>query len=477
VAEGGRELLATGITRSTRLSRIAASGDVVDFGRSFEGLESGLAGSDGNVYAVAQLATAPGNTWVIHRLEPVEAGQRQASPSAATPASTGAPPRPQRAPRIAFTVESFSSGRGRIVTLRADGRGGVRQLVPGGFNHGFCQSANGRKMAYFSDAEAPHENFIYLANADGSERQKITEEQVGFWCGFSERWLLLTKQTGTALTLIRHDLRTGAEKEFARNVDRLALSPDGNRLVYVGGLDFSSGTPPRGRETLELLDLTTLARRMLAGPSPNGIYHGLTWSPDGKQIAYATHPYRDPPGVSLAEKRPPAARTVEVRDASSGALARRLRITGGPPGLSWSPDGTKLLVCMPASGNEIGCSGGFPYAKLQARLLLVDVSSGTQRVVTRGKLIWAGWSPTGGYGYATNDAVFVVSPEGRVRKLANGPRRTIAGTWLGFSPDGRYIGLGDFASRLAVLDLQTGKVNILARETTRQFLSYRKWWR
>ncbi len=98
--------------------------------------------------------------------------------------------------------------------------------------------------------------------------------------------------------------------------------------------------------------------------------------------------------------------------------------------------------------------------------------------MARGKLRWAGWSPASGYGCATNDTVFVVSPGGRVRRLPNGPRRTIAGTCFGFSPGGRYIGLGDFSSQLAVLDVRTGKVRVLLKERKgHEYFEYRKWWR
>jgi hypothetical protein len=108
----------------------------------------------------------------------------------------------------------------------------------------------------------------------------------------------------------------------------------------------------------------------------------------------------------------------------------------------------------------------------------VNVSTGGRRQVARGGLLWADWSPTGGYGYATTHALFVVSPDGDVAKLPNGPRRTRAGQWLGFSPDGRYIGLGDFASRIGVIDLRSRKLRVLLRERQgREFFLYRKWLR
>lgn len=470
-------LVIAGLTRQTRITLLPPSGEERDIGRSFFMLEDALAGAGGRIYAIRQVPGAP-PFWIGQRLTPTEDERSAAAPT--TPATAAPRPNTARGPsRIAFTLESSDLQRGRIFTVRADGRGGVKQLVSGRFNHGFCQSSDGKRMAYFSDAEAPHENFLYLANADGSERRKITEEQVGFLCGFSERWLVLTKQTGAAMTLIRRDLRTGAEKELVSNVDKLALSPDGNRLVYVGGLDFGAGYPPAGKETLELLDLKTLERRTLDGPLDRGSYGDVKWSPDGRRIAYVSGPSSYPAaGQVLNDKIPPSRRVLMVRDEQSGSIVLRLETTGGAASVSWSPDDKRLLVCVPARGFRLGCSEGFPRTRHSARLVLVDLSRRSRHVVARGELLWAGWSPSGGYGYATDGAVHVVAENGSVRELAAPPRRTRAGGWLGFSPDGRYIGLGDFASRIAVIDLGTGKVRVLLREREgRGYFVYRKWWR
>ena len=456
-ADGG--LVAARLTRGTRITLVSASGEQTDIGRSFDALEGVLAGAGGDIYVIRQIpdgaSTEP--SWVGYRLAPVE-GERNGA--ASTPPAGGVPPtsRSRGVPRIAFTSESADGRRGRIVSVRADGRGGLRPLVAGTFNHGFCQSANGKQVAYYSDAEAPHEPFIYLANADGSSGRKVSEQDVGFWCGFSERWLLLTRETGRAMTLTRLNLGTGAETRLVRKVDRLALSPDGVRIVYVGR-----------DETLELLNMGTLKRRRLAGPLGHGRYSEPTWSPDGRRIVYTVKPRR-------------GQRMVEARDMRAGSPVLRLGLRGGRPSLSWSPDSSRLLVCVPARGGRTGCSGDCPGCSGDlpgpARLLLVDVASGRQRLATRGELVWAGWSPSGGYGYATPRAVFAVAADGRVRQLGTAPQRTRAGNWLGFSPNGHYIGLGDFSTRIGVIEVKTKKIRILARE--RQgggFLMYRKWWR
>lgn len=85
-------------------------------------------------------------------------------------------------PLIAFTRERFEpEEESEILVIGADGSG-LRRLVPGKHNDAFCQSGDGRRMAYYSDEEAPHEQFVYVANADGSSPRKVTEKQVGFIC-------------------------------------------------------------------------------------------------------------------------------------------------------------------------------------------------------------------------------------------------------------------------------------------------------
>ena len=370
--------------------------------------------------------------------------------------------------------------------MSADGRSGPRLVVPGNHNDGFCQSADGTQFAFFSDQEAPGEPFLYIANADGTGERKITEQPDGFMCGFSRRWLLLTHQTGPAgVTLIRHDLRTGANKTVAGNVDRLAISPDGTKLVYVGGLKFRNRVTPVGRETLELLDVKTLTQHRLAGPAAKKSYgsqdSSVEWSRDGTRVAYMVGPWAYPTLGRDANNPPPARQVLTVQDVSTGAVQLRLTLRGGPTSLYWSPDGNKLLVCLPNRGPQTGCEEGLPDPSWPGELLQVDLASHTTSTIARGVLLWADWSPEGGYGYATPSGIVLTSTNGRVRTLPLPPRRTRAGTWIGFSPDGRYLALGDFSSKLGVLDLSTGKLHILYQERSGKTASrnalYRKWWR
>jgi Tol biopolymer transport system component len=59
--------------------------------------------------------------------------------------------------------------------------------------------------------------------------------------------------------------------------DRPAFAPDGNRVAFTG----------HGGESLRLLDLRTRSTRLLANP-PQAVDGALSWSPDGRRIAFAT---------------------------------------------------------------------------------------------------------------------------------------------------------------------------------------------
>jgi hypothetical protein len=307
--------------------------------------------------------------------------------------------------------------------------------------------------------------------------------------------------------IVRHDLQTGAEETVATNIvdERLSLSPDGNKLLFVGGRDYTpvpGRACPEGRETLEVLDLTTLDRRRLAGPLARAKSYGVpcfvpdlldarqcagSWSPDGRRIAYTIGPSIGFPVRRAGEPLiSPQAHpyTVYVRPVSGGAARRMLRFLGGPPSISWSPDGRRLLLCAQNRGLSSWPAAGCGRAgrpKFAGKLLLVGLARGAVRRVAGGeKLLFAQWAPSGGtYAYATPAAVYVARPDGARRLLAAVSKTHWSnGNWMGWSPDGRYIGLGTCRGRLAVLNATTGQIRVLFRERKGEFkICAARWWR
>jgi hypothetical protein len=377
-------------------------------------------------------------------------------------------------PRLAFALSS-ASGK-EILTVPVTG-GTPRRLVPGAHNDGFCLSADERRMAYYSDEQVPQEPFLYLAGSDGSRPRLITNRQVGFLCRFSDRFIVLSTAHGAARELRRHDLRSGSERKLAAEVDRAVQSPDGATLVFVGGLTFHGGAQPAGRERLQVVRLADLRPRTLAGPLPKGRSFGglpedtIAVSPDGTLVAYSRGGSAYPPHAWGA-----GARRVIVQPLDGGAPRQVASVVGSAPVLKWSADSRVVLVCAPGIGQpQSGCRGGEPAA--EARLSTVPAAGGPVREIATGAIVFAGFMPdSADVAYATTAGLFVAQ-DGRTRTVADAPREGWpGGDWIGFSPDGRYLGLGSFSPRIAVIDMTTGRFQLVFRERENTLTEYLKWW-
>ncbi len=482
-----REIVVDGLDRPDRISLVTASGRVRSIARSFGQAHQMLAGPNGTIYVVERKATL----LTLYRLEPTTTGTNVGSTTSVVPPARTAPialPVRTGAPHLVF--ELTGPDRGESFTIGADG-GGLARLIPGTHVEAVCQSADGRHVMFSSDAEVPRESFTYLAS-DGKRPEKVFERSEDVACPFSARWLLLTRPIGGegATRLVRHDLRSGRETEIADDLSYAALSHDGTKIVAVGGLSWRRWNAT-GRQTLQLVDLETLRRHRLAGPHGTAEFGPVSWSPDDTRIAY----YTGPRGTwSLVRRR----LVLWVRDVSTGAPVLRVPITGGGrPSLSWSSDGTRLLVCIENRGWQPACPAGLDdhgainVPHMSGRLWLVDLRDGTVRVVARGRLTFAGWAPSSEeFAYAIRDTLFLGRADGTARMIATVPEAQrhlflLAQPWLGWSPDARYIGLGivghtkaKFAREkgIPVIEVATGKVHVL-RPFGRADYTNVQWWR
>ena len=514
-----RELVIAGLTRPDRVSLVSRSGVVTDIARAFGGLSTVLAGPSGELYPITGSSGNGANVHtVVYRLEPTAAGKgtvsaRSASPPAA-PRMFIPPSQRGGVPRLDFQRADVNGSILASYTIGADGRD-LRRFA--GHIGTICQSVGGQEFAYTSDAEVPTEFFTYLATS-GATPARVTERDDRIVCPFSTRWLLLYRpgpyrpDGSTVGSLVRHDERTGHEVVVARGVDnRYALSPDGTKLVYVR----------RGREALQLLDLATLQQRTLggalrrstsavsqysygvaAGDTVSGQERrnafGLRWSPDGTRVAYIVAP-RPRPGTLLAPVRRHF--VLWVRNVTTGQPVLRRTILGGRPAVAWAPDGSRLLVCVADLSFESGCPAGpgdifarrswvVDATRTSGRLLLVDVARGSVQIVAVGPLIFADWAPSGSlFAYATATGLFVAPIDGRPRKLASMAGalradpflRDDISAWLGWSPDGRYIGLDSGCGEKSPPNIQLVDIRTGRRRAFRPFAHayYRciNWWR
>lgn len=470
-AEVLRELLVSGLTGPTRIARVLEDGTMRDIARAIEiGPEEILAAPDGTVYVTVQepgsATSAPAS--VMYRLTPPPEGEAASSDPARSdavlPPSTADTDGPAGGgPRIAYTLESASgAATSRLMVVSADGDTPT-ELIPGDHNSAFCASADGSLIAYWSDEEVPHESFVYVANADGSGTRKISEDAGEFWCGFSADGILLRGRAADA-PIVRRDLVTGEETELLHGAERLEASPDGRR--YLAAIAGEEGT------TLEILDATTGDRVRLDGPLADDLaFVSLSWAPDGSLVAYAVGPQL---GAGTGGG-PSEIRIVALAD---GVPRRIAEIDGSEPGLALSADVRHLLLTpSPTTG--------------PGPLLLVEVETGETRTVTD-VAHFGDWHPAGSdtFAYATPDALLIGTIHSEPTELLAVPSDGVCpecdgdgappgewgwGTWIGWSPDGRYIGLPDFAPVVAVVDVATGELRILTSDVADAFVFGARW--
>jgi Tol biopolymer transport system component len=212
--------------------------------------------------------------------------------------------------------------------------------------------------------------------------------------------------TGTR-TLTHNDLR---DREPA-------WSPDGRELVFSS----SAGLRLIGADGSGERALTRSGLVMDTSPA---------WSPDGRRIAF----------IKAAMPLEPA--TLWIVDRAGTTLRKLSRVAPIPSGVSWSPDGTSLVVT-----GQVGLNG--------SDLFVVDVEADTsQRLVTQQTYAaFPAWSPDGRRilfagscappACRTGIALYEIRPDGtRVRRLVEDVSRAYQRS--AWTTDGRILFTREF---------------------------------
>jgi len=231
-----------------------------------------------------------------------------------------------------FGVWTWDVGSGQAhqvpVTLRGAPAGpGVEHMTLTNGIQQLALSPDARKVAFVVRGE------VFAASAkDGGDASRVTdtqgdEEQIA-WAPDSRRLAYSSDRDGP-WHLFVYDFATRTEKQLTRGTESDITprwSPDGKQIAFE-----------RGGHEVHVLDLATGTDRKLAtawvSRPPYVDTREVTWSPDGKWLAYVT---------GVGAKQFANVFVVPVTGGEPRQVSWLSNGNGG--GLSWSPDGTFITL-------------------------------------------------------------------------------------------------------------------------------------
>jgi TolB protein len=258
--------------------------------------------------------------------------------------------------RIAFTRnqdvgEFMTHTDDDVFVMDADGDD-VQQLTPERDGRSSGQptwSPDGRQIAYVHgpsvDSGVPSRfGGLFLMSADGSEVRRLTQGRADTDPAWSPdgreiaftRGVNLASPTAANTDIYVTDPAGGAPRRLTRTArlfeEAPAWSPDGSRIAFAR-LTFQ--TQFDGKEGIYVMNRDGTGERLVLAHQhfADGPY-SLTWSSDGRTIAFETSPTRECTAISLVEIESGAVRALtSCARQSESAVApawQPAEVTGGP---------------------------------------------------------------------------------------------------------------------------------------------------
>ena len=255
----------------------------------------------------------------------------------------------------------------------------IRVLILGGLSLFAAASASLAADRIVFLRIAPTESTLYIADADGSDEQPLTQPgSMNYNPAWSARgdWIAFTSDRAGSADLFRvHPDGTGLEglTDNPAFDDQAAFSPDGKRIVFVS-------TRAAGRANLWTLDIST--RRVTRLTSGDGGDFRPAWSPDGQWIAFSSDRGSELPSAKGRWERLQLVDLYVIHPDGTGLrrVSQHGNFCGSP---KWLSDGKHLIAdCM--SAEETWDYRVRFYPGQQSQIFKVDIASGSTTALTTG---------------------------------------------------------------------------------------------
>lgn len=224
-------------------------------------------------------------------------------------------------------------------------------------------SPNGRKIAYeggFNDLGPG----IAIINADGSEKRRVgapTPEHVAYdreprWSPDSKRIVFVTNEAVSRLAIVSAQGGRWAElpvpsRAHANEPD---WSPDGKRIAFLGD----------GGQSIYVVNVDGSGLRKITRAPFSGNARRVRWSPDGKTLLFTIEGVKV--GASFEDRIYSVART--------GGRAKLVLTRDVIASVSWSPDGKQIAY---AGGDKCCPIHIFDLARRRDRVLNLAPCTGS----------------------------------------------------------------------------------------------------